>query len=92
MTNFLITYANILIYVRFQQHNIILSALDVHDVKSHLLFVILLDLVKFVIYTLDSGVHMTFYVLTKGYTVSGNQGTHDKLNQIRNFLHNTFAY
>ena len=33
---------------------------------------IFLDLVKFV----------TFYILTKGYTVPGNQGTHDKLNQI----------
>ena len=25
---------------------------------------------------------MTFYMLTKGYTVPGNQGTNDKLNQI----------
>ena len=26
--------------------------------------------------------YITFYVLTKGYTVPGNQGTHEKLNQI----------
>ena len=38
-------------------------------------------------YTLVSRVHMTFYVSAKGYTVSGNQGTHDKLNQIRLFQH-----
>ena len=31
-------------------------------------------------------VHMTYHILTKGYTVSGNQGTHDKLNQIRTNL------
>ena len=37
------------------------------------------DLVKFVMCTLDSWVHMTFYILRKGYTVPGNQGTHDKL-------------
>ena len=36
-------------------------------------------------YTLVSRVHMTFYVLTKGYTVPENQGTYDKLNQIRGF-------
>ena len=28
---------------------------------------------------------MTFYTLTKGQTVPGNQGTHDKLNQVPNF-------
>ena len=33
-------------------------------------------------FTLVSRVHMTFYILEKGYTVPGNQGTHDKLNQI----------
>ena len=26
--------------------------------------------------------HMTFYILIKGYRVPGNQGTHDKLDQI----------
>ena len=41
-----------------------------------------LDLVKFFMYTLETRVHMTFYLLTKVYIVSGNQGTHDKLNQI----------
>ena len=35
---------------------------------------------------LVSMVQMTFYVLTKGYTVHGNQGTHGKLNQILNLL------
>ena len=34
-----------------------------------------LNLVKFVMYTLVSRVHMAFYILTKGYTVPGNQGT-----------------
>ena len=28
-------------------------------------------------------VHMTFYILIKGYTVPGTQGTHGNLNQIR---------
>ena len=28
---------------------------------------------------------MTVYILTKGYTVPGNQGTHDKLNQVQKF-------
>ena len=37
------------------------------------------DLVKFVMCTLVSREHMTFYILTKGYTVTENQGTHDKL-------------
>ena len=32
---------------------------------------------------LVSRVHMMFFTLIKGYTVSGNQGLHDKLNQIR---------
>ena len=45
-----------------------------------------LDLVKLGMCTLVSKVHMTFYILTKGYTVYGNQGTHDKLNQIQ-YLH-----
>ena len=30
-------------------------------------------------YTLVSSVHMTFCILTKRYTVSGNQDTYDKL-------------
>ena len=29
---------------------------------------------------------MTFYTLTKGYIVPGNQGTHEKLNQMQLFL------
>ena len=33
-------------------------------------------MVKFVLCTLVSRVHMTFYILTKGDTVPGNQGTH----------------
>ena len=37
-----------------------------------------------VMYTLVSRVQMTFYTQTKGYRVPGNQGTHDKLNQIQN--------
>ena len=60
-----------------------------------------LDLVKFVMCTLESRLHLTFYVLTKGYTVpafqgtndvlhaykrAGNQSTHDKINQIRLFV------
>ena len=32
--------------------------------------------------TLVFRVHLTFHKLTKGYTVPGNQNTHDKLNQI----------
>ena len=40
------------------------------------------DLVKFVMCALVSRVHMMFYTLRKGYTVPGNQGIHDKLNQI----------
>ena len=44
--------------------------------------VILSDLVKFIMFTLISRVHMTFYILKKGYIVPGNQGTFDKLNQI----------
>ena len=42
-----------------------------------------LDLVKFVMCTMVSRVHMTFDILTKGYIVPGNQGTYDKLNQIQ---------
>ena len=41
-----------------------------------------MDLVKFVMNTLVSRVHMKFYILKKGYIVPENQGTHDKLNQI----------
>ena len=32
----------------------------------------------FVMCTIVYRVHMNFYKLTKGYTVPGNQGTHDK--------------
>ena len=39
------------------------------------------DLVKFVMCTLVSRVHIPFYKLFKGYTVPGNQSAHDKLNQ-----------
>ena len=42
-----------------------------------------LDLVKFVMCALVSRVRMMFYTLRKGYTVPGNQGIHDKLNQIQ---------
>ena len=42
------------------------------------------ELVKFVMCNMVSRVHMTFYILKKRHTVLGNQGTHDKLNQIRN--------
>ena len=41
------------------------------------------DLVKFVMCTLVSRLHMTFYIITNGYPVPGNQGTHAKLNQIK---------
>ena len=43
-----------------------------------------LDLVQFVMCTLVFRVHMTFYILTKGYMVPENQGIyiHDKPNQI----------
>ena len=41
-----------------------------------------LDLVRYVICTLVSRIHMPFHILTEGYTFPGNQGTHDKLNQI----------
>ena len=36
--------------------------------------------------TLASRVYMTFHTHTKGYTVSGNQGTHDELNQIQRLI------
>ena len=51
-----------------------------------------LDLVKFALYILVSRVHMTFYLLTKAYTVPGNLGTYDKLNQIWHLenTHETF--
>ena len=39
--------------------------------------------VKFEVYILVSRVHMMFYILTRGDTVPGNQGTHEKPNQIR---------
>ena len=45
------------------------------------------DLVKFVVCTLVSRVQMTFSILTKTWTVPGNQGTHDKLNLIQNLCH-----
>ena len=35
------------------------------------------DLVKFAMCTLVSRVDMTLYILTEGYMVPGNQGTHD---------------
>ena len=41
------------------------------------------DLVKFVKCTLISRVHMTFYMLSKGYTVPRILGTRDKLSLIR---------
>ena len=41
------------------------------------------DVIKFVMCTLVSRAHMTFYILTKWYTVPVNQGTYNKLNQIR---------
>ena len=40
------------------------------------------DLINFVMCTLVSRVHMSFYALIKGYIVPGNQGTHDKLKRI----------
>ena len=39
-------------------------------------------LVKYIMCAMVSRVHMKFYILTKGYIVPGNHGTHDKLNQI----------
>ena len=42
------------------------------------------DLVKFFMCALVSRVHMTFYILIKMYTVLGNQGIHDELNQRQN--------
>ena len=44
------------------------------------------NLVKFFMCTPVSRVQMTFYVQTKRYTVPGNQGTQDKLNQIQRIL------
>ena len=41
------------------------------------------DLIQFVMCARVSRVHMTFHILTKRYTVPGNQGTHEKLNQIQ---------
>ena len=48
-------------------------------------FVDNLDLVKFVICALVSRVHMMFYTLRKGYIAPGNQGIHDKLDQIQHY-------
>ena len=55
------------------------------------LLIHLLDLVKFVIRTLISRVHMTLYIYTEGYTVPKIQGTHDKLHQIP-FIQNLAAF
>ena len=41
------------------------------------------ELVQFAMCTLVWRIHITFYIPTQGCTVPGNQGTHDKLNQIR---------
>ena len=52
------------------------------------------DLVKFVMFALVSRVHMMFYILRKRYTVSRNQGTHDKLNhipQLHTYLNGLFT-
>ena len=35
-------------------------------------------------------INVTCYILTKGYTVPGDQDTHDKLNQIQNRCQNDF--
>ena len=83
------------LYVRVQCWVLNLSLLEKkHGIHRHgscilgffcspdLTGLLMLDLVKFVICTLASRVHMTFYILTKRYTVPGNQGIHDKLNQI----------
>ena len=40
------------------------------------LYIEMLDLVKFVMSTLVSRVNKTFYILRKGFTVPGKQGTH----------------
>ena len=45
---------------------------------------IIFDVLKFVMSTLEARVQMT--ILTKWYTFTGNQGTRDKLNQIHNYL------
>ena len=37
-------------------------------------------------YTRVSKVHMMFYTLRKGHTVPGNQGIHDKLNEIQKII------
>ena len=50
---------------------------------NFLLYFKLRDLDKFLICTLETRVHVTFYILTKEYTVPGNQDAHDKLNQIQ---------
>ena len=42
------------------------------------------DVIKFVMCTLVSRAHMTFYILTKWYTFLGHQGTNNKINQIHN--------
>ena len=49
-----------------------------------------MDLVKIVVCALVSRVHLTFYILTKGYMVPGNQGTQDKFNQIPNLFYRNF--
>ena len=43
------------------------------------------DLVKFVMCTLETRVYVKYFIVIKGYTVPGNQGTYDKLNQIHFF-------
>ena len=44
------------------------------------------DLVKFVMCTLISRVRMTFCMPKKGYTIPGNQVTHEKLFQIHIYV------
>ena len=52
------------------------------NIAPKISFSFYLDLVKFV-YPDFQGTDGALYFITKGYTVSGNQGTHDKPNEIQ---------
>ena len=51
------------------------------EMLRDLLYKVCLNLVKFIMCTLVYRIHMTFHIPTKGYTVTENQGTHDKLDR-----------
>ena len=57
--------------------------LSIQSMKSVFVTPESLRIAKFVMCNLVSSVYMTFYILPKGCTVPGNQGTHEKLEHIQ---------